>query len=58
MKVMIGLFCAMSGKRADVQDRAYEYHSQAEYSVLNRRDSVCIPECVVFEAEIMESSST
>lgn len=58
MNVMIGLFYETSGKRADVQKRAYEYHSQAEYSVLNRRDSVCMPECVVFEAEIMESSST
>ena len=57
MNVMIGLSCGMSGKRANVQNRAYEYHSHAEYSVLNRRDSVCMPECVVFEAEIMESSS-
>lgn len=58
MKVIIGLHYGMSGKRADVQNRAYEYHSHAEYSVLNRRDNVCMPECVVFDAEIMASNST
>lgn len=58
MNVIIGLRYGMSGKRADGQNRAHEYHSHAEYSVLNRRDSVCMPECVVFDAEIMESSST
>jgi hypothetical protein len=57
--VMMGLSTGTSiiNRLAHNKSETYEYHSQAEYSVLIRRDTVGSPACEVFEEVIKDDNS-
>ena len=60
-RIMINVMIGLKGRNVGgfhkrLVERAYEYHSHAEYSVLSNKESVLRPECVVFETAIMDDN--